>query len=208
MPAIDPDASMPGHDAPQPWTWPGFAGLRHSDAFGQCEMTIPGHVADQLRQRRVAILQGRADSIAGHDGLARLKIAAALACLDGRLEVRDEDWDLAGVVHDVSVATRTAVGQELSKVRRKANVAAGEAEAARAVIVDEGREEAAIRRVSRGIERRLTHRGAATAREIRVAANSRDRGYIEVALDRLLATGRIQVAANSKAGTDVYEVAS
>jgi hypothetical protein len=207
MPAIDPDATLPTHDAPAPWMWPGFTGLRRSDAFGQCEMTIPGHVADQLRRRRVAILAGQADSIAGHDGLARLKIAAALACLDGRLDVRDEDWDLAGVVHDVSVATRTGVGQELAKVRRKANAAAGEAEAARAVIVDEGREEAAIRRVSRVVERRLTTRGPATAREIKVGVTSRDRGHLEVALDRLLATGRIRVAADSRAGTDVYEVA-
>ena len=44
---------------------------------------------DQLRS-------GNGHTLDSHSLLARLKVAAALGLLDGRIEVNDDDWQLAG----------------------------------------------------------------------------------------------------------------
>jgi hypothetical protein len=207
MPATDPNMQLPDGDAPEPWRWTGFDSMRQGDAFGQCVMTLPTHVIRTIQAERLAVVRGEAGAIAGHDTLARVKIAAALAVLDTRLEIRDEDWDLAGVVHGVSLATRAAVQAQLAESWRRSNLSAGEAEAARAEVVDEVREEAAIKRTAKRILRRLEARGPATAREIKAAASSQSRGHVDAALDRLIASGQVRIGRESKAGTDVFEVA-
>jgi len=208
MPAQDPDGQLPdGRPRPEPWPWRGFDTMRTADAFGHTVMTLPAHVVDTIRAERLAVFRGESGAMAGHDTLARVKIAAALAILDCRLDVRDEDWDLSGVVHAVSLATRADVQRRLGESRRRANLAAGEAEAARATIVDEEREEAAIRRTAKRVLKHLQVRGSATAREIRATTSSRDRAHIDPALDRLVASGQVRIGRESKAGTDVFEVA-
>jgi len=203
MPATDPTMQLPDGPAPEPWHWKGLD-LRHADPFGHCEMTLPGHVTRTIQEERLEVVRGQAGAIAGHDTLARVKIAAALAVLDTRLDIRDEDWELSGVIHAVSLHTREQVAQTLSEARRRHNAAAGEAEAARAVIVDESREEAAVRRVSRTVMRRLAQ-GPLTKREIKAAISSRDRSYVEVAMDRLAASGQVRKGAEPRGGSDVFE---
>jgi hypothetical protein len=207
MPATHPDATLPDGTGFEPWPWRGFSDLRHADDQGHTVMTIPSHVEALIQSERIDVLRGDAGAIAGHDTLARVKIAAALAILDHRLEVRDEDWQLSGVIHNVSLATRTKVSESLQAARRRANVAAGEAEAARAAIVDEGREEAAQRRLTRWVVRRLTTRGPATARELRAAANPRDRGLVESAIDRAISAGQVRQARETRSGTVAFEAA-
>ncbi|MCW2546787.1 MAG: hypothetical protein JWN96_1247 [Mycobacterium sp.] len=64
-------------------------------------------VADALDEIKVASSAGELDPLDGHRGLVQLKLAFALAILDGHYtSVRAEDWELAGVMMEVSTDTR------------------------------------------------------------------------------------------------------
>jgi hypothetical protein len=56
------------------------------------------------------------DPLDTHNNYSRCKIAFALAVMNGRFHVDDEDWRLAGVVMDHSVLTRKWVQSEMSRL--------------------------------------------------------------------------------------------
>jgi hypothetical protein len=73
---------------------------------------VPIEVARTLRKMPDV---GGMDS---HLGLMQLKVAHSLGVLDGRtLEITMEDWELAGTVMDVHLATRQAVMDSLARQR-------------------------------------------------------------------------------------------
>lgn len=124
LPAVDRDA--PDLDA-QP-AWPGALTWRLPKIPGgvddQYLMPVPDHVAVQIKKAHLGRLRGESsDSLDGHVLLTRLKVAASLALLHGRISVTDDDWDAAGVLTEVSNecrdAARSAVfTSEESRVRR------------------------------------------------------------------------------------------
>lgn len=102
------DPAAPRHTEPSP----GVEVVRLPEIpAGGCEMGMPETVAKAVRAARLESLHGGLErqNLDGHALLAREKIAAALALLDGRLDATDEDWRLAGHVMAVSDATRAEV---------------------------------------------------------------------------------------------------
>jgi len=67
----------------------------------------------------------------GHTLFAQEKFAVALAVLDGRVEITEEDWDLAGMVEEVSNRTRESIARELFEAERLEAERRGELDAAR-----------------------------------------------------------------------------
>jgi hypothetical protein len=60
---------------------------------------------ETVKQARRDNIRGKVEARDGHALLTRLKVAAALAILEGRHTVDDEDWHLSGIVMAVSDAT-------------------------------------------------------------------------------------------------------
>lgn len=193
LPASDPDAPDMPPDEPKPWPWR----LPKWPLAGAHGVTLP--VCETARravdEARLDRLRGNGDALEGHTLLARLKAAVALAILDQRGEVNDEDWELAGTLMDVSHATREQVQQSLSSAEAERNKARGIAEAERVAIVEEQREEAAIKRVTRAILRRLDAVGDQGETEGKLRANAlapNDRTHFAEAVTKLISDGLIE----------------
>lgn len=191
LPAADPDAPDQAPPAPERLGWrvPRLPQAEH----GTQRAILP--VCDQARNTidaaRVARLRGQGDALDGHALLNRLKTAAALALLDSRAEVTDDDWHLAGIVQAVSDRTRTRIVDDLARATADRNRRRGEAEAERAIVVTERIDDHAVKRVARTITRKLAD-GPMGQADLRRALTSRDRPYYEAALDRLREAGQIE----------------
>lgn len=194
LPATDPDApdivptGLPLWDWLLP-TWP------WATAGGHVVLPVCDTARHMVDQARLARLRGESDALDGHALLARLKVAAALAVLEQRPEVAEDDWGLAGTVMAVSDHTRAGVVASLAATHKQRNEARGTAEAERAVMVDEARDVAAVKRVKRVLLRRLDAVGEAgeTQGLLRRAVASRDRGIAAEAIAQLVTDGFVDV---------------
>ena len=189
MPATDAEAPDVAPAAPEPRTgwrlpqWPMATG-------GRVVLSVCAAARDTIDAARVARLRGDGEALDGHALLCRLKIAAMLAIFDGRFEITDQDWDLAGVIAVKSEWTRRGVVRTLERKQQEANTARGKAEGERSVIVAETVEDAAIKRVARLVKRKLTSEWIAH-NELRKKITTRDRSYFDAAIDHLVAAGQV-----------------
>lgn len=185
-PLIDPTAPdelpMNPGPLPQPAVFTGF------------DTTVA--VCDALRQavlanRRQALRTGNTNGLDGHALLNRVKVAAAVALMEGRYDVTDADWELAGQIQATSDLTRAWVQAQIANERAKAGHQRAESRAQEAVVVDRTLSEAVVGRVGRVIARAVHRAGeegmpVGTA-ESRVA--SRDRGNFDAGLHFAIAAG-------------------
>lgn len=166
---------------------------------GQTIMELPAEAVDAILEAAEA--QNRAigapapagaDALDGHALLARAKVAALLALLDGReVEVTADDWTLAGIVMDVSDRTR---GEIVAVNAREARVEA-DRKAARqgrtAAIASDAETETRIVRALAKIRDALAdgeeHPVGQVNRKLR-----RWRDEFAEALDRLVETGEVE----------------
>lgn len=191
VPAIDPDAPDVAPDEPRPLRWDRPLSWPTAGFFGRSRLRVCAQAADTIEQARVARLRGHGDALDGHALLARLKVAAALTLLNGRVDVDDDDWALAAAVMAVSDATRGSVVAALAAKTREVNIARAEAEAERTVIVSERVEDAAVKRVGRTMLRALDRKGPLASAKLRREIAGRDRQHFETALTRLVDAGRV-----------------
>jgi hypothetical protein len=192
LPATDPGApdTPPACPTPRRWTLP--APWKAGEG-GLAALAIPDAATQAIIANRRATLRGTGDPLDGHALLARLKLAAALALLDQRQQVTDEDWTLAGAVMAMSGGTRASVVEHL-KQEAKTNTARGEAAAARAITVEDRTAAHATARVGRRVVERLKAYGDwMTGAELRRATTSRDRQWLDEALDLLTRSGQVEV---------------
>lgn len=201
MPVNDPDAPEVPPDTPEPLelalggVWEARGGQQDpfSSAAGLVVLPIPDVARDTIIVNRRSRLRGEGEALDGHALQARLKIAAALALLAGRRAMSEEDWDLAGVVMEVSDATRRGVVEYLSTKATQSNRAKGEAEGMRAVVVADRVAEESLKRVARRILGRLRGTGEALRSDLRRGVAARDRAHFDEALERLLDAGTVEV---------------
>jgi hypothetical protein len=98
---------------------------------------------------------------------------------------------MSGALMAMSQATRAGVETRLAEKERTANRARGRAEGERAVVAEEVRDDAAIKRVARGMVRGLERHGEGTYSEIRKRVAGRD-----AALERLEEAGSVEIVDN------------
>ncbi|USC18467.1 hypothetical protein KZJ41_28245 (plasmid) [Rhodococcus sp. 11-3] len=195
MPVGDPDAPDVRPTEPAPWTvkaprW----------GYDPVYLDVPGQARREIDRHRLAVLRGEpVDPLDGHRMLSRLKVAAALAILDGRSVVADDDWALSGIVMAKSDQTRAGIERTLAEQTRKANRARAEMDAERAVITDEAKAAGEVARVRKQVLAKLDRAPGGMARgELVRGLKAGLRGHLDDVLAELLAAGQITSTPESR----------
>jgi len=198
LPATDRDAPDIPPEAPEPWPWqppswrPADNTGRLHPITGQVHIPVCDTARTVVDQAWLARHRGDGDALDSHSLLARLKVGVALALLDSRAEVSESDWQLAGTVMAVSDTTRGRVVDTLRRAGADANRRRGEAEGERAVVVADKVEDAAVRRVSRLLTRKLSETpDGLPGGTLRHQLPARDRTHFATAIDRLVDAGQV-----------------
>jgi hypothetical protein len=138
------------------------------------------------------------DRAGGHHLFVREKLAYALAVLDGRTEMNQEDWILSSDAAEVSLTTREYVEHE---VRRAAKVEAAERgtlQAHTAIARSEGThmlESAEVTRIGRRVVRYVNDEPGINRHRLIPKFNSRDRAWFERAIQACMGSALIGVDA-------------
>ena len=190
LPANDLDAPDFRPAEPEPWyEWwtPQTHLTRAMDVCETARIEVEIARLDQLRGNGTGGLDG-------HALLGQLKIAAALAILDNRSTViNEDDWELAGMVRAISDQTRQQVINTVTRTKAVNNHVRAEAEAERAILIETRRDEHSIQRVGKSITRNLDKGDGWVAHsELRRALPSRDRGYFDDAIEALVISGQVE----------------
>lgn len=191
LPAVSAEISENPPSAPDPLpltlpSWP-RRGMRPN------ALALPATVTHAIRAAHAARNRGEGDALDGHALLTRTKVAAVLAVLEGRLEVIDEDWILAGAVMAMSDRTREAITASLREVTERDNLSRGRREGARQAAAEDERASRTEGRVRAHVLSLVQKAGGAgtTRPRLNKALASRDRPLLEDALDALEAAGLI-----------------
>ncbi|UNX54102.1 hypothetical protein MF406_14295 [Georgenia sp. TF02-10] len=208
LPVTDPDApdERPEEPAPIAWSPPRLGSLV---GVGGARMDLDPAIVAEVDAARLATLRGEGDPLDGHVYQCRLKVAAALALADDRLVVTTEDWDLSEVIMRKSAATRAAVIEAMERRTVEEGRRRAEADAARAITVEERTIDAAVRRVCVVITKKLRRTGDWVPHaDLRRAVAGRDRAHFEDALRRLYEAGQIEHDGNVvHGGNGAYRLA-
>ncbi|MCB1288448.1 MAG: bifunctional DNA primase/polymerase [Mycobacterium sp.] len=150
-------------------------------------VSVPDEVRDTVRRVRAASMSGDDCALDGHALYCREKFAFALALIDGRTEIDDEDWKLSGVAAAVSDWTREATQRKLLAAQDQSARERGRLMGISRTASDlSGRQEraAADDRLLRWVVTRLEESDGkqATRGSLYRAAASRDRHLIDAAL--------------------------
>lgn len=199
LPVGDPDAPDERPAAPESLTVK-VTGYRDDTSV---EMPVPQVARQAIDGHRLSVLRGdAADPLDGHAMLTRLKVAAALAILAGRVEVSEEDWKLAAVVIRVSDRTRAGVVQAATDRARETARARAEARATEAGIIEDRAEDRERGRVRRSVLGYLERRGKGTRKELRANLHAPLRSRLDAELAELESEGVISHDGDAYRRTD------
>lgn len=141
--------------------------------FGHDEyiIEVPASVTNEIVDHRQIALTGSddVDPLDGHLMLTRLKVAFALALLDGRKDINESDWKIGGELLDVSAQVRADMRDVAADKRRRENTARAHDQADRQSIVETRLSDDRQERVAKAITRKLERTGHATRRELHMA---------------------------------------
>lgn len=135
---------------------------------------VPASVREQVRQLRRLTNRGSTDvdPLDGHLSLTRLKVSFGLALLDGRRDITEDDWRVAGQLVEVSNRSRADMRAVLADSRTRANTSRAHEQADRQKIIDQRLADERQKRVWKAITRKLERVETATRRELQRACDS------------------------------------
>ena len=144
LPTVDPYAPEPCDDgdeqsvAPVRVTVPGFSTLLDG---GEYLVDVPPSVKAVIRAHRhqVRIGSDDVDPLDGHVMLTRLKVAFGLALLEGRRDIDEDDWRIAGQLLDVSRRVRRDTKATIDQHHRRKNTARAQGEVSSVAVYDSHR---------------------------------------------------------------------
>jgi len=165
----------------------------------QQKMELPAHILTRLRSEDLAVQRGEVirRPLDSQKPLALIKLACLLALIDGRMDVTQDDWNLAEQVWASSDAIRARIQQgelERREAERKAGLIAT---TARARASREGEHEAdgalEEKDVAATMRQLLTKlsEGPMAGSDLRKTVRSTRRKYFPAALERLLESGQL-----------------
>jgi Arc/MetJ-type ribon-helix-helix transcriptional regulator len=204
------DPTLP--DDPPPW--PGGLAFELPDLAGAQTMLfalrrqhlrIVDPVAAEIRAADLARQRGAgdADPWHAHRNLLRLKVAALLAILDGRLMANEEDWGLAGLMVDTSDAVRQAVQDQLGDEEQRRESQTATRLARRAVTTEATLDNHRTQDAAKRLWQMATKwPGAKTPGQARVGLAGAQRAYYEAARDHAVDAGWIEVRGEAGQGSD------
>jgi hypothetical protein len=146
---------------------------------------------------RYEVLRGmKSDGLDGHRLYTQLKLAAALALLEGSMAVQEIDWDRAGFIMSVSDGVRDEVARTLKSNATSANRARGREEGIRAEAARETAEQIRATRsdrIARNVMKKMPARPEwVPFREIKNGIAARDRSYLPDVLSELAESGKLE----------------
>lgn len=193
LPTVDPYAPPPDDSEPmQPArvVVPMFPAIITGTPY---EIGVPSSVRAIIRTHRHRVLTGApdVDPLDGHLMLTQLKVSFALALLESRRDISEDDWRIAGHLIEVSNRTRADMRATLADSSKRANIARAHAQADRQQVIDGRLVEDRQRRVANAIVRRLEREKRATKRELRKGVSAVIRGEFDAVLDTLLENGTV-----------------
>ncbi len=101
------DPNIPRDGVPE---WPGPLDWTPPAGIGYLELQVDPEIRLEIRDSHLARMLGEeTEDYEAHGKLVQLKIAGLLAILNGRQDINLEDWDLAQIVFDTSIAVRDSV---------------------------------------------------------------------------------------------------
>ncbi|GAB6939545.1 hypothetical protein ACQP60_08615 [Isoptericola variabilis] len=208
MPAKDPGAPdvQPAWPGPLGWRVPALPPLPPYDpaAAGRRPMTVPPSVQDEIDAVRLPVVRGDADvdPLASHRALVRLKYAAALALLAGRVDVREDDWALAGHILRVSnVTLQDVLAVQAREVAKKGEAHARQ-HARNAVAVEDAKANRDRKRVAARVLKIVTAAASAgiTGGPLKRQLPGRDRYLVDEVVESLVSLGQIEAAETTNKG--------
>jgi hypothetical protein len=207
LPTTDPFAPPPTSEPPQAMpparvALPVFTPIMEGEPYLIRE---PDDVIRVIREHRhqVNIGSDEVDPLDGHLMLTRLKVSFGLALLEGRQNISDDDWRIAGQLIAVSDQVRSRMRDMVTEGRKRLNSARAHEMADRQVLVDDRLTEERQRRVSKAILAKLDRVGQATRRELKKAVTLKIRADFDPVLEILLDNGALVRCE----GGDRYELA-
>ncbi|UYF96599.1 hypothetical protein OCS65_12995 [Rhodococcus aetherivorans] len=159
---------------------------------------VPECAVRMIKTAHVARQRGESDALDGHALFVREKVAFALAVLDGRLNIDEQDWYLSGIVMRKSDQVRNSVLDALATVSARKNEARGRLEAERELVVDKIKTSDAVRRVGQRIIAYLTANGPMTRGAVRKKLPSRDRDHLDDAVAVQIDAGHVVMGEDKK----------
>ncbi|MDJ0014949.1 hypothetical protein [Rhodococcus erythropolis] len=182
------DPNMPADVTPDPEPLNARLPFWRPDADGVIEVVYgPPEITEMIIGAHIARQRGQEDALDGHAMLTRLKVAACLAILHHRGVVSELDWQLSGVVMEVSNRTRDWVVAESKKADRRKirDRAIGRA------MGDEVVEDRRLDRAKEGVLRWLERQGELPANKLRTNLKANLRDYCGAALAELVDAGQV-----------------
>lgn len=170
--------------------WPGPLEPVNIEANRQqwtAEMRVDTSITAEITAARRGKIAGRiqVDPLDTHRDLSRLKTAALLARMEQRLNITQEDWQIAGCILDTSDNVRDWVRDQIAHDTAHRRDQAALAAAHRAVVVDSEVSKHAAGRVADRLLAKLNGEWVPRA-ELRRTLASRDRDHFDDAVDALL----------------------
>lgn len=143
--------------------WPGPLGWQHPHLLGYTStihprlMDVPESIAEPIRRQAIALTRGelQPDELDSHATLARLKIAGLFAVLDSRVNITEEDWELARIFQRTSHHVRSIVLATVQIEQRQLAEAATARHVSREGAVVDDQVNRAVHRMARAIGRHV-----------------------------------------------------
>lgn len=208
LPTMDPAAPDERPAAPEetlPWLPPKPTACPVRS--GRWELQVSPEAGRTIDENRIRVLRGVGDALDTHLLLTRLKVAAALGLLDGRCEVSEQDWHLAGYLMFVSSRTRGEIQREAVRKDQAGLESTARKDAHKAIITDQIVSSRAVERVARRMYIRMAQAKRMSHRDLRNSVAARDRDYFDDALYTLLDQGKLSKEAGNDDGPGPQGVA-
>jgi hypothetical protein len=158
-----------------------------------CDTAVQASDSDGLSKLRGTWTGAALDS---HSNFNRLKVAAHLAVLDGRVYVDDDDWQLSELVMRKSSMTRDEVLTQLALTKRAESREQGLQRADAMKVTQEAVADRSVDRVAevivRGVKKHAGHDGkGCTQNCLKPMVASRDRHFAPDALESAISAGSV-----------------
>jgi len=142
---------------------------------------------EEHKDQHFASMEGRVESIDSHLLLTRAKVACALAVLDNRVALSQEDWEMSVVVIAHSIQTRSEILETLAKESSRTRDRNAKAAATLAATTEEIKYGKNVERVATNIRKALQSGKVKSLNDKSLAKqiSSRDRDFISEAIQFL-----------------------
>lgn len=193
----DPDAPEQAPQAPDRIKWENLSHKTLPDVDGVRGLRVCDQAWQTIELAQVQRLRGDGHALDGHALLARLKVASALALLEMRGDVNDDDWQLAGLIMQHSDRTRQKCSDALRDASRQVNESRAELRAEAVVKSDD-------HLVAKCMERIVSKLGTewTGAYKIKNSITMKLRENFDIAVTELVDTGVVEVLTDQYQGQD------